>query len=127
MCGLSLVVVSGGYANYSSQVSLVGEHRLSRSLACGILSIWTRDQTHVPCIGQQSQPLGHQGSLSLTVSTSLFNLDLLSQKCLTHTSVTILELPPEILLLNPTFTCLNRLFDISNRMTLMPLKNNIPN
>ena len=37
MCGLSLVVVSGGYANYNSRVSLVGEHRFSCSSACGIL------------------------------------------------------------------------------------------
>ena len=37
MCGLSLVMVSGGYANYNSWVSLVGEHRLSCSSACGIL------------------------------------------------------------------------------------------
>ena len=41
----------------------------------------------------------------LFFSKSLINLDPLTQKCLTHTSMTILVLPPEVLLLNspPTY------------------------
>ena len=51
-------------------------------------SSWTRDRTHVPCIGRWTQPLDHQGS---PVTSTLANLGLLvSSTLFTHLMPTVL-------------------------------------
>ena len=50
-CGLSLVVERAVLGLLTVVPSLLAEHRLSCSVACGIFQ--TRDRTCVPCIGRQ--------------------------------------------------------------------------
>ena len=127
VCGLSLVVVSGGYANCSSRVSLVGEHRLSCSSACGILAsgpgiepvsyalagrvltAWPPGKSFIVCFNESVQPWSSQPE----VSHPHFS-DRPGAACRDYAP-------------KPYIHMSNRFFDVSNRMILMPLKNNIPN